>query len=62
MSSRELKENEKLDSKAIAKDGIAVIVALGNPLEDISMESVKESNRNHQVQKNCLERNENISR
>lgn len=42
MSSRELKEDEKLDSKAIAKDGIAVIVAPGNPLEDISMESVKE--------------------
>ena len=42
MSSRELKEEEKLDSKPIAKDGIAVIVAPNNPVEDIAMDSVKE--------------------
>lgn len=42
MSSRELKDSEKLESKAIAKDGIAVIVAPGNPMEDISMANVKE--------------------
>ena len=42
MSSRELKPEEKLESKAIAKDGIAVIVSPNNPVEEITMESVKE--------------------
>lgn len=42
MSSRELKPEEALQSKAIAKDGIAVIVAPTNPTEAVTMETVRE--------------------
>lgn len=41
MSSRELKENEKLSKLAIAKDKIAVIVNKNNQLNDISSEKLK---------------------
>ncbi len=43
MASRELKDNEKeqLAHKAIAKDGIALIVAPGNSTENISMETIQ---------------------
>ena len=43
MASRELKDKEKKDveGKAIAKDGIVVIVNKDNPLNDISLENVK---------------------
>lgn len=44
MASRELKdeENDALESEAIAIDGIAVIVNLDNPIEDITMEQVRQ--------------------
>lgn len=43
MSSRDLKadEQEKLEKQAIAMDGIAVIVSPENPVEEISMDSLK---------------------
>lgn len=41
MSSRDLKAEEKLEKKAIAMDGIAVIVSPENPVEEISMENIK---------------------
>lgn len=43
MASRELKDEEKavLKPLVIAKDGIAVIVSPDNPMEDISLDSVK---------------------
>lgn len=44
MASRELKEEElaKLKGQAIALDGIAVIVSVDNPVENISTESIKD--------------------
>jgi phosphate transport system substrate-binding protein len=44
MASRELKDSEKaeLTSVVIAKDGIAVVVNNNNPLEDLTMDEVKE--------------------
>lgn len=44
MASRELKESEKaeLNDLAIAIDGIAVIVNTANPLDDLSVEEVKD--------------------
>lgn len=44
MASRDLKdeENDALESLAMAIDGIAVIVHLDNPIEDISMDQVKQ--------------------
>lgn len=43
MASRELKDDEKakLAHKAIAKDGIALIVSPQNPVSEISMETIK---------------------
>ena len=43
MSSRELKDYEKelLQSQAIAIDGIAVIVNLENPVENLSVEQIR---------------------
>ena len=43
MASRELKDEEKsqVTSLAIAKDGIAVVVSLDNPIEEISLDSIK---------------------
>lgn len=43
MASRELKEDEAavVKSLAIAKDGIAVVIAPENPINDISLDSVK---------------------
>ena len=44
MSSRELTdyENELLNKKAVARDGIAVIVNAGNPVSDLSKEQIKQ--------------------
>ena len=42
MSSRNLKDSEKLESQAIAIDGIAVIVNKENKLENITMENLAE--------------------
>ena len=44
MSSRELESYEKelLEYEAFAKDGIAVIVNEENPLENLSLEQLKE--------------------
>ena len=44
MSSRELESYEKelLEYEAFAKDGIAVIVNKENPLENLSLEQLKE--------------------
>ncbi|MGN0666625.1 MAG: substrate-binding domain-containing protein [Huintestinicola sp.] len=44
MSSRELTdyENELLSKKAVAKDGIAVIVNAENPVDDLSKEQIKQ--------------------
>lgn len=43
MASRELKEAEaaELESRAIAMDGIAVIVSNENPVEDLSLEQIR---------------------
>lgn len=41
MSSRELKKDEKLEAKAIAKDGIAVIVNKENPAKDLTLDQIK---------------------
>lgn len=44
MASRELTDEEaaELEGLVIARDGIAVIVNNDNPLDDISMENVKQ--------------------
>ncbi len=44
MSSREFAdyENEMLSQKAIARNGIAVIVNSGNPVTGLSMEQIKQ--------------------
>lgn len=42
MSSRELKAEETLESKSVARDGIAVIVSPSNPVSEISLENIKE--------------------
>lgn len=49
MSSRELAdyENELLDKKAVARDGIAVIVNTENPVDDLSEKQIKQIYENH---------------
>ena len=49
MSSRELTdyENELLSKKAVARDGIAVIVNTENPVNNLSKEQVKKIDDNN---------------
>lgn len=49
MSSRELAdyENELLDKKAVARDGIAVIVNTENPVDDLSEKQIKQIYENN---------------